>query len=105
MTGFRSGSAWLKRAAQLDANSFEAWHNLGVSYFRLERYEEARAPLEKAVALRPNFYGSVVLLGATLYMLGEDDAALPVLERAHRLNPADTETAAALEKLRARRRK
>ena len=95
----------LKRAAQLDANSFEAWHNLGVSYFRLERYEEARAPLEKAVALRPNFYGSVVLLGATLYMLGEDDAALPVLERAHHLNPADTETAAALEKLRARRRK
>ena len=95
----------LKRATQLDANSFEAWHNLGVSYFRLNRYEEARPPLEKAVALRPEFYGSVVLLGATLYMLREDDAALPVLERAHRLNPADTQTATVLEKLRARQKK
>ena len=59
----------------------------------------------KAVALRPEFYGSVVLLGATLYMLGDDDAALPVLERAHRLNPADAQTAAVLEKLRVGRKK
>jgi Flp pilus assembly protein TadD len=95
----------LKRAVQLDPKSFEAWHNLGVTYFRLERYGEARAPLETAVALRPEFYGSVVLLGATLYMLGEDEAALPVLEHAHRLNPADAQTAAVLEKLRAGRQK
>jgi len=95
----------LKRATQLDPNSFDAWHNLGVTYFRLQRYGEARAPLEKAVALRPEFYGSVVLLGATLYMLGDDDDALPVLEHAHRLNPADAQTAAVLEKLRAGRQK
>jgi Flp pilus assembly protein TadD len=95
----------LKRAVQLDPKSFEAWHNLGVTYFRLEQYGEARAPLETAVALRPEFYGSVVLLGATLYMLGEDEAALPVLEHAHRLNPADAQTAAVLEKLRAGRQK
>jgi len=95
----------LNRAVQLDPNSFEAWHNLGVTYFRLNRYKEARAPLEKAVALRPEFYGSVVLLGATLYMLGDDAAALPVLEHAHRLNPADAQTAAVLEKLRAAQKK
>jgi len=91
----------LTRAVRLDPNSFEAWHNLGVTYFRLNRYKEARAPLEKAVALRPEFYGSVVLFGATLYMLGDDAAALPVLEHAHRLNPADAQTAAVLDKLRA----
>ncbi|HXY01816.1 MAG TPA: tetratricopeptide repeat protein [Candidatus Limnocylindrales bacterium] len=95
----------LRRAASLDPNSFEAWHDLGLTYFRLQRYAEARAPLEKAVALRPNFYGSVVLLGGTLYMLGDDDAALPVLERALRLNPSDAQTAAVLEKLRAERTK
>lgn len=95
----------LRRAVNLDPDSFEAWHNLGLTYFHLQRYAEARAPLEKAVALRPEFYGSVVLLGATLYMLGDDDAALPVLERAHRLNPSDAQTAAVLEKLRAARRK
>lgn len=90
----------LKRAVQLDPGSFEAWHNLGLTYFRLQQYTEARAPLEKAVTLRPDYYGSVVLLGATLYMLGNDAAALPVLERAHRLNPGDAQTTAVLEKLR-----
>jgi tetratricopeptide (TPR) repeat protein len=95
----------LRRAVELDASSFEAWHNLGLTYFRLQKYRDAREPLEKAVKLRPEFYGSVVLLGATLYMLGEDDAALPVLERAHRLNPSDAQTAAVLEKLRGSRRK
>jgi protein O-GlcNAc transferase len=95
----------LKRAVQLDPKSFEAWHNLGLTYFRLQRYAEARTPLETAVTLRPEFYGSVVLLGATLYMLGEDDKALPVLEHAHRLNPADAQTADVLDKLRAGRQK
>lgn len=95
----------LNHAVRLDPKSFEAWHNLGLTYFRLQRYADARAPLETAVALRPNFYGSVVLLGAALYMLGDDAAALPVLERAHRLNPADTQTAQVLEKLRAGQQK
>lgn len=95
----------LKRAVQLDPTSFEAWHNLGVTYFRMQQYREAREPLEKAVALRPEFYGSVVLLGATLYMLGDDEAALPVLERAHRLNPSDTQTTSVLERLRVERQK
>jgi hypothetical protein len=38
-------------------------------------------------------------------MLGEDDQALPILERAHRLNPADAQTTAVLEKLRAAQQK
>jgi len=95
----------LQRAVSLDPNSFEAWHDLGLTYFRLHKYAEARGPLEKAVALRPNFYGSVVLLGGTLYMLGDDAAALPVLERALRLKPSDAETAAVVEKLRAEQKK
>ncbi len=95
----------LSQATRLDPGSFEAWHNLGLTYFRLQQYAAARAPLEKAVVLRPDYYGSVVLLGATLYMLGDNDAALPVLEHANRLNPADTQTAAVLEKLRAEKQK
>lgn len=93
----------LQRAVQLDPGSFEAWHNLGLTCFRLQRYRDAREPLQRAVTLRPEFYPSVVLLGATLYMLGDDDAALPVLEHAHQLNPADTQTSEVLDKLRAER--
>jgi tetratricopeptide (TPR) repeat protein len=90
----------LARAAKLDAGSFDAWHNLGLSYFRLKRYAEAREPLEKAAALRPGFFDTLNLLGATLYVLGDDRAALPVLERAHQLHPDDAQLNAALEQLR-----
>ena len=90
----------LKRAAELDPKSYEVWHDLGLTYFRLQQYKDAREPLEKAVALQPQAYGSVVMLGATLYMLGDDDAALPVLEKALLLNPGDAQTESVLEKLR-----
>jgi len=90
----------LRRAVQLDPGSFDAWHNLGLSYFRLKRYGEARQPLEKAAALRPDFFDTLNLLGATLYVLRDDRAALPVLERAHQLRPDDTQLNAALDQLR-----
>jgi len=90
----------LRRAVQVDPGSFDAWHNLGLSYFRLKRYQEARQPLEKAAALRPDFFDTLNLLGATLYVLGDDRAALPVLERAHLLRPDDAELTAALDRVR-----
>jgi protein O-GlcNAc transferase len=90
----------LLRATHLDPGSFDAWHNLGLSYFRLKHYQEARQPLEKAVALRPDLFDTLNLLGATLYVLGDDKAALPVLERAHQLRPDDAQLKAALDRLR-----
>ena len=82
----------LKRAAELDPDSFEVFHNLGLTYFRLKRFPEARAPLEKAVSLRPDFFGSNALLGAALYSLKDDQAAYRVLDFAHRLKPEDADT-------------
>ncbi|HLK21949.1 MAG TPA: tetratricopeptide repeat protein [Bryobacteraceae bacterium] len=90
----------LTRAVRLDPGSYDAWHNLGLSYFRLKRYQEARQPLEKAAALRPDIFDTLNLLGATLYVLGDDKAALPVLERAHQLRPDDAQLKAALDQLR-----
>ena len=60
---------------------------------RVRRLAEARATLEKAVALRPDIFGSNALLGATLHTLGEDEASYEVLVHAHALNPGDHETA------------
>ena len=90
----------LRRATQLDPGSYDAWHNLGLSYFRLKRYQEARQPLEEAVALRPDLFDTLNLLGATLYVLGDDKAALPVLEKAHQLRPDDAQLKAALDQIR-----
>jgi tetratricopeptide (TPR) repeat protein len=91
----------LEAAVRLDPNSFDAWHNLGLSLFRLKRYREARAPLERAAALNPSFFDTLNLLAAALYVLGDDAAALPVLERAHALKPDDAQVTAALEQVRA----
>jgi len=90
----------LLRAVKLDPGSYDAWHNLGLSYFRLKRYQDARQPLEKAVALQPDIFDTLNLLGATLYVLGDDRAALPVLDRAHQLRPDDEQLKAALDRLR-----
>ena len=86
------------QAVRLDPESFEAQHNLGLTYFRLKRYSEARAPLETAVTLRPDYYGSNALLGAVLYVLKEDEEAYRVLQHAHSLNPQDSDTARILFK-------
>jgi tetratricopeptide (TPR) repeat protein len=43
--------------------------------------------------LRPDFFGSNALLGATLYALREDETAYEILDRAHSLNPEDGDTA------------
>jgi tetratricopeptide (TPR) repeat protein len=83
----------LESASRLDGDSSEIQHDLGLTYFRLHRYGEARIALEKAVALRPDFFGSNALLGATLYAQGEDGASYRILAHAHALNPLDRDTA------------
>ena len=70
-----------------------------MTFFRLRRFAEARGSLEKAVGLRPDYFGSDALLGATYYMLKEDDSAYNALDHANRLNPADADTAALLYKV------
>lgn len=82
----------LVQASRLDPDSFEVFHNLGLTFFRLHRFEEAKYQLKKAVTLRPDFFGSNALLGATLFMLKQDVEAYTVLTHAHSLNPQNQET-------------
>ena len=72
-----------------------------MSLYGLQRYPEALTALRKAEALNPQFFETVNLLAKTLYIQGDYKAALPVLERAHNLNPDDAQLAAVLERLRA----
>src|SRR5205814_684636 len=80
-------------------DSYEMQYNLGLTYFRLKRYAEARATLEKAVVLRPDMFEMNAPLGATLYALGDDPAAYRVLSHAHELNPQNADVAGFLFKL------
>jgi tetratricopeptide (TPR) repeat protein len=90
----------LQRAVKLAPESFEAWNSLGLSLFRLKRYQEALPPLRKASTLNPQFFGTLTLLAATLHMLGDDAGALPVLVRAHDLNPDDARVNSELAQIR-----
>ena len=78
----------LEQAVKLEPASFEAWQNLGLSLVQLKRYREALPALRSAASINPgNFSTLLILLASTLHALGDDAAALPVLERAHERIP------------------
>jgi tetratricopeptide (TPR) repeat protein len=62
---------------------------LGLTYFRIKKYQEAKGPLEMAARLRPEFYDAVALLGSTLFTLGDDYGAVGHLRHAYQLRPSD----------------
>jgi tetratricopeptide (TPR) repeat protein len=82
----------LRRAAELSPHSPQMQYNLALAYFRLKKYEEAHASLEKAVNEWRDLFELKALDGAILFKLGEEPSAYRVLSRAHNLNPQDPET-------------
>jgi tetratricopeptide (TPR) repeat protein len=82
----------LQRAAELEPESPQNQYNVALTYFQMNRLEEARAPLRKAVERWPDLFQLSALYGAVLAKLGEDQAAYSALGHAHQLNPQDKGT-------------
>ena len=82
----------LKRAAELAPQSPQMQFNLALTYFQLNRFEEARKPLEPAIKRWPDLYQINMLYGAVLMKLGDLQAAREALRHAHDLNRQDPET-------------
>jgi len=89
----------LRRAAELSPHSPQMQYNLALACFRLKKYQEARAPLEKAVDEWPDLFELNALYGAVLFKLGEELPAYRILNRAHDLSPRDPETTGLLYEL------
>lgn len=83
----------LRRAAELAPQAPQMQYNLAFTYYRLNRFEEARGPLAHAIERWPDIFQLNSLYGAVLLKLGEDVPACDVLRRAHQLNPQDSGTA------------
>jgi len=83
----------LRRAAELAPQSPQIQYNLAFTYFRLNRFEEARTPIANAVKRWPDIFQLNALYGAVLSKLGEDLPAYQALRRAHQLNQEDSQTA------------
>jgi Flp pilus assembly protein TadD len=79
----------LRRAAELAPERPEMQYNLAFTYYRMGRFEEARAPIAKAVERWPDIFQLNFLYGAVLAKLGEDLPAYQALSRAHELNRQD----------------
>src|SRR6185436_13708762 len=59
--------AEFKRAVELEPNAGELHHRLGVALLESEKYELARAPLERAVQLQPNELSWQLPIAKVLY--------------------------------------
>jgi Flp pilus assembly protein TadD len=82
----------LRRAAELAPHSPQMQYNVALAYFQLNRFQEARTPLENALARWPDIFQLNALYGAVLSKLGDDLQAYQSLRHAHELNAQDAAT-------------
>jgi tetratricopeptide (TPR) repeat protein len=68
-------------------------YNLALTYFQLNRFEDARTPLAQSLKRWPDLFPLNALYGAVLAKLGENAQARDVLLHARQLNPQDASTA------------
>ncbi len=80
----------LRRAAELAPESPQMQYNLALTYYQLNRFEEASRPLANAIHRWPDLFQLNALYGAVLSKLGEDLAAYQALRHAHQLNPQES---------------
>jgi tetratricopeptide (TPR) repeat protein len=80
------------RAAELSPQSPQMQYNLALTYFQLNRFDDARAPLAQSLKRWPDLFPLNALYGKVLAKLGDDGQAYDVLWHARQLNPEDSET-------------
>lgn len=82
----------LRRAAELAPESPQMQYNLALTYYQLNQFEQARAPLATSAKRWPDLFQLNALYGAVLLKLGEDLPAYQALHHAYQLNPQDSAT-------------
>jgi tetratricopeptide (TPR) repeat protein len=75
----------------LERNTGSPWVHFVMGMLRRaqSRLPEAKIELEEAIALDRNYSAAISQLGITLIYLGQPEAAIPMEEKAIRLNPQD----------------
>ena len=76
-----------EKAIALDDSYATAHGLLGNLYIMTRQYDKGIAECERGVALYPNSAGALGWLGRSLYWADRPEEAIPVLEKAIRLNP------------------
>ena len=70
-----------QRAVELEPNAGELHHRLGLALLESERYEQAKAPLLRAVELQPGERSWQLPIAKVLYRLGDSKGAVDALKQ------------------------
>ena len=81
-TGSEDAADQLRKVAELQPDSAEAWHDLGDALAAEGRTDEAADAFRKAVELNPQDDAALTHLGHTEFAAGEGEGALSHLEQA-----------------------
>lgn len=76
----RPAIAQFEAAVALEPDAGELHHRLGVALLESERYEQARAPLARAIELRPRELSWRLPMAKVLYRLGDTRGAVAALQ-------------------------
>jgi adenylate cyclase len=75
------------KALSIDASEMRAHTVLGRIHIFRQRYEQAMAEMDRAIAINPNDANGLAGRGNTLMWMGQTDAAIEALEVAQRIDP------------------
>ena len=77
----------LQKALAIDDNDSDAHGILSQVYMRKREYDKAIAAAERGVTLDPGSSWAIYRYGLVLYVAGRSEEAIPLIEKAIRLNP------------------
>jgi len=80
----------LMAAVEQDPNDSEALYFLGGALLQEDRVEESVPYLERALKLKPSFWGNYYYLGKAKFQLNQATQAVPLLEKAAVLNSSES---------------
>jgi len=86
---FSAAADSYRKAIQLSPQTAELWADLGLMYHETGNYDEAVKSFSEAARLNSSLYVPQLFLGIDNLTLKRTETAIPFLERAEKLNPAD----------------
>ncbi len=93
---FAAAADCYRRAIEVRPNTAELWADLGLMHHQTGDSAEAIKSFNEAVRLNPLLFVPQLFLGLEYLALDRSKTAIPFLERAERLNPADPQVPIAL---------
>lgn len=76
---------------KLNPRLAQVYSNMGLDYYRLNRYPQAAESLKNALKLQPDLLGAQVMLGFTEFKLGQFKSSLLHLKKALKFQPTNRE--------------